>query len=141
MFGLDLNFTFISSDIVGIFSRSSIITGIFTTLARHTALDLLTIICIIRRNHMEGQHEAVSKQWSMKWKSCPRSIVFQETKVKQNHHKGGITWLENSELGTTTGRFSGLINDVDVSPISITFPSIDPACRRKELQITQVLLL
>lgn len=66
MFGLDLNFTFISSDIVGIFSRSSIITGIFTTLARHTALDLLTIICIIRRNHMEGQHEAVSKQWSMK---------------------------------------------------------------------------
>jgi hypothetical protein len=94
MFGLDLNFTFISSDIVGIFSRSSIITGIFTTLARHTALDLLTII-----------------------------------------------WLENSELGTTTGRFSGLINNVDVSPISITFPSIDPACRRKELQITQVLLL
>jgi hypothetical protein len=43
-----------------------------------------------------------------------------------------------------TGSFSGLINEVEVSPISITLPSIDPAYNVKlllvnvsqELQIT-----
>jgi hypothetical protein len=37
-----------------------------------------------------------------------------------------ITWLEKNELGTMTGCLSGFSIDVDVNPISTTFPSIKP---------------
>jgi len=45
IFELDINITFISSVIAGIFSMSSILTGSLATLACHWALDLFTIIC------------------------------------------------------------------------------------------------
>jgi len=44
-----------------------------------------------------------------------------------------ITWLENRELGTITGSFSVFISEVEVSPISTTCPSIDPACNMESL--------
>lgn len=56
--------------------------------------------------------------------------------LRNINRKNYNTWLENKELGTMTGSFSGLINEVEVSPISTTLPSIGPAYNVKLLLAT-----
>lgn len=53
--------------------------------------------------------------------------------MKKKEH----TWLENKEFGTMTGNFSAFNNEVVISPISTTWPSIDPAFNGKFINIME----